>query len=206
MTNQALDKLRKLAKQESRNTGCHSDQAFDDIGLNLLEPAGQFGYDATPLHTSTFACTGGDGVHFSLVHIDGMVTDDSPVIMTVPDGFEHRNIVVGSNLIEFLCLGCEIGYFPLEQLAFQFTETVEWLKNPSLWHAAAGYAPDDSRLLDEVRLLAVMRREFSLRPWQKIEERLFQLQIEYLPWLEYGSEHLKDIQSLVISTNRNREK
>jgi hypothetical protein len=205
MTNQALDRLRKLAIQESEIAGCHPNQAFDGMGLNLLDPAKRFGYDVTPLNASTFAHTGGEGVHFSLVHIEGKLTDDSPVVMTLPAGFERKNVILGSNLVEFLCLGCQIGYFPLEQLIYQYSDTIGWIKDPTLWHTAAGYTSDDPYLLKEQRLLRIIRDEFSLSPWQEAEERLFDLQIEYLPLLKYDSEYLEDLQSLVISMNRNRE-
>jgi hypothetical protein len=205
MTNQALDRLRQLAIQQSGITGCHPNQAFDGVGLILLDPTDPFEYDATPFNSSTFAHTGGDSVHFGLVHIAGEVTNDSPVVMTVPAGFEHKNIILGSNLVEFLRLGCETGYFSLEQLAYQFVDTVQLIKNPSLWRAAAGYAPDDPSYLKQLHLLGVIRNEFSLNPWREVEDRLFELQIEYLPWLEYGSDYLEMLQSLVTARNRNRE-
>ncbi len=45
------------------------------------------------------------------------------IVMTVPMQFHRPNIAVGSNLRGFLCLGCMIGYFNLEQLAYDYVST-----------------------------------------------------------------------------------
>jgi hypothetical protein len=74
----------------------------------------------TPKNSLSFASTGGDDVHFGLVAVNGKFGDASPVVMTVPmagDNPEELNFIVGETLRDFLCLGCERGFFDLEKLA-----------------------------------------------------------------------------------------
>ena len=100
--------------------------AGDTIGL-LFHPA-MIGtrYDQTPVNSVTFASTGGDGVHYGFL-VDSHLPDNaSPVVMTVPMA-DQPNRVVGRNLRHFLGLGRRAGYFALEQLQYDFAETVREL-------------------------------------------------------------------------------
>lgn len=76
-----------------------------------------FRYDCTPLNTTIFARTGGDGVHYSFLEISETL---QPIVMTVPMNFgtsiKDYNWILGDNLNEFLSLGYFNGWFPLEQL------------------------------------------------------------------------------------------
>ncbi len=138
------------------------------------------GYESTPINSITFAETGGDGVHFSLVQLHDVVSEDSPVVMTVPMQPDKPNIVVGSNLFEFLCLGSQIGYFPLEQLAYDQRTTIRWIRDPRVYFEQE-YGTDVSELAELLNLLAV---EFNLRSWDSVEQHLNDLQTQYLPLLQ----------------------
>ena len=65
---------------------------------------------------SPFAATGGDGVHFSLLLLDGELSPQSPVVMTVPP--VEMSIVLGADVDEFFGLGISRGYTRMEYLVY----------------------------------------------------------------------------------------
>ena len=147
-------------------------------GLTLLDVGDYDGtilYDPamTPSNTVTFACTGGDDVHFGLLRRAGTFGDHSPVVMTVPmadDSPDDTNFVVGSNLHEFLCLGCTHGYFRLETMAYSwFNEFLDELKTE----------PEDPEAY------SAYRERFALEPWTDVESRLTELQRSIKPDLAF---------------------
>ena len=117
-SNSTLQQLWDLAGGDPDDTSCDWNGTFDPVGLVLLAPPRNEGYWCTPTNSLTFAITGGDGVHYGLMAINGEFTDLSPVVMTVPM-CDTPNKIVGANLKEFLALGCRYGYFALEQLVYR---------------------------------------------------------------------------------------
>ena len=169
----SLKQLWAVAEQEAARINDKPEYVFGDIGLFLERDLQNHEYDLTPLNSVAFATTGGDGVHYNFLCLDDEVTEDAPIVMTVPCAWDDKaNVIVGENLYEFLCLGCQIGYFSLEQLVYQPEETLPALQNPQ---------PVSER--DE-HLLALLRNELSLRPWQNVEKRLEELNSKYLPLLK----------------------
>ncbi len=147
----------------------------------------------TPINSFTFAQTGGDGVHFSLVTLEGKVLENSPVVMTVPMNYGKVNLIVGENLLEFLCLGEQLGYFFLEQLVYNEEETIEWLSHPKEFinkeygiNPSGAFPPDS--FLEKERLLSILRKEFELKPWNNLKSRLDELQNKFLGMLEFHTE------------------
>lgn len=132
----------------------------------IAVPTGTSGYWCTPSNALTFATTGGDGVHYSLLAIGDEFTDFSPVVMTVPC-CDTPNVVVGANLREFLALGCRYGYFGLEQLVYDRRGTLEELR-------LARFSPDSGP--DERNLLRSLSSTFRLSPWSRPSQRLDELQ------------------------------
>lgn len=114
-------------------------------------------------------------MHYCLVEIEGRVTDESPVVMCVPMMGAKGTIVVGENLRDFLCLGCEVGYFWLEQLVYRRAETIGRI-------ARGANAPVDGSVEEE--LLRLLKSEFELKPWVEIESHLDELQKRYIHRLE----------------------
>jgi hypothetical protein len=84
-----------------------------------------------------------------------------PVVMTVPMMFDAPNHVLGEDLREFLSLGCRVGCFGLEQLAYRRDETVAAIQ--------AAEATSDP-------LLLALTRELDLRPWSDVAGRLSELE------------------------------
>lgn len=142
-------------------------EAGEAVGL-MLTPEGDVSpYDATPARARVFARTGGDGVHFSFLSDPDAEPSDWPVVMTVPMQFDRPNLVVGSNLAEFLALGLNVGYFVLEQLAYDFGAMVNELDR--------GHIDSDPPELMQSTLAAIAR-EFSIVPWDSHRLRLEWLQ------------------------------
>ncbi|MBA3868398.1 MAG: hypothetical protein H0X30_04535 [Anaerolineae bacterium] len=174
-----LQQLWELAEREGQKMGLPAFYAFERIGLRMetLAPS-EPGYEATPINTTVFASTGGDGDHFGLLHIDSEVQESSPIVMTIPMDFV--NIIVGGNLYEFLCLGYDYGYFALCDLAYKFRNDVIKLPSPDTWvpdcleDCADYYAEAET-------YLPVLRRELNLKPWPTVESRLNELQRLYRP-------------------------
>ncbi len=85
-------RLRALAEHLAERTGDDPDLVFFPLGLRLHGRHGdQWDYDATPANSTTFASTGGDGVHFGLLHATTTVPGAAPVVMWAsPDSSEGR--------------------------------------------------------------------------------------------------------------------
>lgn len=171
MVNVSLEELWALAEAEATKRGAEADYVFGEIGLFLEMPAKYAGYYPTPTNTSTFARTGGDYVHYGLMQVGDALTDASPVVMTLPFSDNH-NVVVGESLWDFLCLGCEVGYFGLEQLAYQRQKTLDLLER-------ADHPERFETTMERRDLLAVLTQAFALKPWEAVEARLDLLHQKY---------------------------
>lgn len=159
-------RLLKLAERLSSRTRPGPESVFDPIGLRLQLPPERWDYHCTPLNSVTFASTGGDGVHFGFLEVQGCAS--SPVVMTIPLS-DINNVIIGEGLFEFLCLGVGRGYFALEELAYN-REAAAALLNGEV---------DEEMDSDEVRLLHLLRQEFRLEPWPEVEGRLHALEQKY---------------------------
>lgn len=152
-------------------TSTRAAAAFDDAGLILIAPPRWYGYDSTPTNATTFATTGGDGVHYSWLTFGDANAETAPIVMTVPMAAEeHTNIIVGENLRDFLNLGCRYGYFPLEQLAYDWGATVRELEMQRV-------APD--AWPEKRKKLKVLTDALGLAPWPNPRQRLSELQDKY---------------------------
>jgi hypothetical protein len=157
-----LDRLHDLAA-EIAEAGDDATSVFGDIGLFLAPSLGRATYDTTPMNSSTFASTGGDGVHFGLLHVEGKVVDTSPVVMTVPMCFGRPNAIVGETLREFLSLGALVGFWYLEHYVYSEAE----------FFAKCG-APET---MDDLADLIVA--DFDLVPWPDVRGHMTELQALY---------------------------
>jgi hypothetical protein len=143
------------------------------------------------MNSMTFAKTGGDGVHFSLLPLKGEISNPSPVVMTVPMNYGSENLIVGSDLQDFLCLGCDVGYNFLELLTYSDSKSdaIYWLNHPEEWFTSLLSDSDNSASIDYKRnLLRILRSEFDLKPWDNIEDNLQSLEDKYLSLLELKSD------------------
>ena len=143
---------------------------FEDIGLILESEPSLWDYDSTPKNSVTFATTGGDGVHFNFLAIDGKWSEQSPVIMTVPMNFGEENLVIGDSLEDFLSLGIDYGYFGLEQLSYDKEGTIAKIE-----------AIRESERSPELNAL---KERFELSTWENVASRLEMLNQEHFEKFE----------------------
>ncbi len=174
-------RLRALAEQLAERTGDDPDLVFFPLGLRLHgRHGGQGDDDATPANSTTFASTGGDGVHFSLLHATTTMPGAAPVVMTVPMQFDAPNHVVGASLREFLALGCRTGYYHLERLAYGWGRQEEANHLERGEWAGVGW-DGQSEETTVLALLAAVTQELHLAPWPNVAQRLAKLQTRCLP-------------------------
>jgi hypothetical protein len=138
----------------------------DFCGLEPVTRGSEFTYDSTPRNSITFASTGGDGVHFGLLTDYSNIKGLQPIVMTVP--MMSRNIVLAETLDEFFGLGFYNGWFPLEQLVYSFSETVEYYSTP-----------DNSLSVQEKNFLELMKAELKIKYAPLTKERLEKLGMWY---------------------------
>ena len=185
----SLEKLREV-DTEARKIVLprHFDPGLGALGLILDTKLDDSRYpNCTPINCKTFAHTGGNGVHFSLLQKNGSVGSDSPVVVTNPAG-DGLNFIVGKNLYDFLCLGYYRGYFAMEQLAYKKNMTLEvyttsaW-KPSEPWHSSVGFVLSDEKR----QVLDLLISRCALRPWPDAS-RFHRLQEEYLSQLRMPTE------------------
>lgn len=186
--NTYLDRLWLLASKYAIVRDCEPQLVFSSIGLQLVHPDHFVVFFPTPTNATVFARTGGDGVHYSILQINGAITDNSPIVMTVPFWGSRPNVIVGADLHDFLCLGCNVGYFGLESLEADWTARAA--DGTSLRQRALdgvitrqlaedmGYGPNEFELLD------ILTREFQLTPYVSVEQHLSELEARYLHLVE----------------------
>lgn len=167
----AWQPLWDFARREGVRLQQAPEGALDPIGLRVRNPRSRpwVRYDSTPTNSVTFASTGGDGVHFGIVSAGGA----GPIVMTVPMNWDRANLIVGAHLVEFLALGCESGYFVLEQLTYRLSEAARDIEAGALRPVEEGE-----------ELLARLRATFDVHPWRSVEPRLRELQDEFASTLE----------------------
>ncbi|MBT9395589.1 hypothetical protein KLP40_20655 [Hymenobacter sp. NST-14] len=148
-------------------------QAFrhvDYCGLLPVRPLENGDYPCTPTNTISFARTGGDGVHFSLLNARDE-TADGPIVMTVP--MMDANLVVAETVAEFFGIGCQTGWFELEQLAYDAPA--------ALAYYAVAPAPASAQ---EQAFLDLVRTELRVVPVTLTAERLADLEQRFGPQLQ----------------------
>ena len=177
-----FEHLWSLACQESRRLGQQPHSVFGNIGLRLEPPKSPWQYYCTPRNVRTFASTGRDGVHYSLLACQELTY--SPVVMTVPMNFDNNNMIVGETLHEFLCLGSRVGYAALEVLT-ALDGDFSALKSPVYASFLSVAQAEKLRTLSET---------FSLYPSVgssgALERRMAQLQALYLDYVQLGEKSL----------------
>lgn len=172
-----LEDLKIFARDCAESLGISEQEVFDTLGMEPIDPPENYGYGNTPKNSISITRTGGDGVHYGVV---GDLNADSPVILTIPMAWE--NVIVGENLLEFLCLGCCTSYFWLEQLVYDYNWTVNLIQQASDVYygkmAASDYS-DGTYLSIDDPVFTALRRWFDLKPWQDVDKRLKELQALY---------------------------
>ena len=181
----AIDDLRRVHRiAAERFPHKYLDVGLGAIGLFLHDPPKNSGYSVTPKNSITFASIGVDGVHFGSITKGHRINPDSPVVVTIPMDFEEPNFIVGETLHDFLCLGCQKGYWNLGNLACHLEATLVFYAGPT-----GDFS--DERVPGVLRLLV---DEFSLQPWHDVHSHFHELQMRFAGMLEVGeaNDGLKD--------------
>ena len=169
-----LPDLEKLSNAILKKWGEKAHQYIDYCGLILEVPPKLEFYPCTPKNSLTFASTGGDGVHFSILDQGNAASFNSPVIMTVPMAMEDDlNTVIAENLDEFLGLGYYVGWFGLEQIVYQNPIDFAYFSKPDPEHEE-----------DEIRFIEFVRDLFETEPVKLTTERLEVLRKSYFHLLD----------------------
>jgi len=185
------DQLWNFAQKiERRELDCYRSGALDPIGL-LLHPTPLLNEYPSPYNGFQFGGTGGDAVSFSYLEQGDTDYGESPIIMSVPCA-DIREVIVGENLFDFLCLGSDLGFFFLEEYAYSPDKFLKHYGEPkAAWKEEEDYErqhnptyPDDGHLSGKKEILRLLRDEFSLEPWRDLEKRIAKLQDDYLKFVK----------------------
>jgi hypothetical protein len=163
-------RLWQMAQRVVVRTGAKTAHAFLNVGLRLEDPAApphDGEYTSSPANATMFAATGGDAVHFSVLHTPG-TRDRGAIVMTAPMAYDQPNLVVGDGLAEFLALGCRTAYYGLDQLLYQRQRMINRLESAEPQHGT-----------EEANLLQALVDEFGLAPWRNVGLRLAALDAKY---------------------------
>jgi hypothetical protein len=189
MTNSIPDsylRLWQLAIKEAKRRNTTPEQVFDTdcMGLMLMYPPRMDDgakYYCTPVNASVFGRTGGNGIHFSMLHVDHQVRDESPIVMTMPMHFDQPNWILGANLFEFLALGCTMGFFQLEQIAYKKLKYNNPQKYPVSFDDFDLLTENVEEATERRKLAQLMIDKLELQPWNDLEARLNELEQAYYP-------------------------
>ena len=191
-THPLLDDFRQFNAEAARRYPADFDEGLGQMGMLIYPECRREGSWCTPKNSTAFATTGGNGVHFSFIAEDDKITEDSPVIVTVPANPgrpEDANLVVGHDLRDFLSFGLHRGYFALEQLAYyrdltlQVYSTPEW-EPTEKWHDRVGYVLSENGK----RVRDYLIERFGLTPLSYTVAEFEALQEKYKPLLDYMRE------------------
>ncbi len=82
----------------------------------VFPPSPDFGYGSTPRNAITFGDMGCDGVHYAILALDGVVTDESPVIHVSPMDFSEPYAVLGATFFDYLAHACAASSAELDDV------------------------------------------------------------------------------------------
>lgn len=124
-----LQDLHSVARELAQAAQYSWLEVLAPYGLILNDVSISERYWCTPVAAKTFASTGGDGVHYSYLQLPHMKLDKEPIVMTVPAS-DTPNFVIAEGFDEFFGLGFFVGWFALEQIAYQPDWVTEYFSKP----------------------------------------------------------------------------
>jgi hypothetical protein len=182
-----LNELRQVDREVAGLFEGQADPGLGCVGLILDDSLDDSRYWCTPTNCRTFASTGGNGVHFSLLVRDSIIDVNCRVVVTIPDN-GGLTYFVGENLFDFLCLGKDRGYFALEQLSHDVDLVLRVFTDPywspsERWHEFVGYTQN----IIQAEVLRHLTARLDLRSWGS-SDRFHVLQDRYESLLELPTE------------------
>ncbi|MBS1952568.1 MAG: hypothetical protein JST89_00135 [Cyanobacteria bacterium SZAS-4] len=164
-------------KMEYTDEDAYRSGALDAIGLLLHEVPFENHRCENCLQ---FAGTGGDFITYNYWLEQPFLSQTAPIIMHIP--IPDTKIVVGENLYDFLCLGCELGYFYLSNYAFSPNDFLNMYQHPeAAWkkfeeEELESLESDELSLARKRQLLTLLTEKFELHPWNNIGDKMLKLQ------------------------------
>lgn len=176
--------------------------AETNCGMYLHRPPlhRECAYRRAPLNSVEFAHTGGDGLHYSFLVLDGHWSELSPVVVTIPGLIAGgpSNVVLGENLTEFLRLGIRTGYSALHWLVDEDGRVRDGA------HIEAQEAQEFAEWV-EPEMATTLRRladRYGLEPLEGVAERLAELQHRYQPLLRRPPERHREEEEALMERLR----
>lgn len=185
-----LAKLVKLRAEIDQVFQPEFDSGFNQLGLILSENLRNGGYWCTPENSVSFGGTGGDGVHFSLLLIDGQVSDLCPVIMTVPAlSRDIQNLCIGENLSDFIRFGLNQGFFRMEELSYLGESALDSFSFSGLSSQKRDGFDELSEDALNRKMLDYIGNTLDLLPLSYSLQRFRDLQEKYLSMIRYPDDY-----------------
>lgn len=170
-----LKQLQAFNLEAAKEFPTSFDPGLGQISLLLEMPLKHGGYYCTPLNSLSFGGTGCDGVHFSFIVENNSITEDSPVIVTTPEGgCGYSSPIAAENLRDFLRASL-IGGFLVHGSLSTYLHTG---KNP---HAGCRIPDDLAPIRD------ALAERFSLTPQNYSLNELHALQARHQSKILYPS-------------------
>lgn len=146
-----------------------------DLGLRFTDELAPGDYYCTPRNTVAFAWTGGDGEHFSLLAVDNVINENSPVILTAPSNSNDENRLIAVSFRDFLRLGIRNGFAGLREFAYRPDEALA-AYGVADWKPGEDWlAPDDhqQRTLNSIaELLELEPLSYTSEEFASLQEQL----------------------------------
>jgi len=96
-----------------RDCDAHDGLLSGDFVLDPPDP--DYGYHCTPHNALTFSAMGCDGVHTAVLLVDGVVSNDSPVVYVSP--MDTPGVcVIAESFLTYLADGCGADRYAIESL------------------------------------------------------------------------------------------
>ena len=148
---------------------------------------------ATPVNSWNFLQTGGDSVHYSFLCDNGVLDENTPIIMTVPSS-KILNVIVAENLLEFISLAYVNGCFSLDGLAYgSIDKYCHQLDNGPMEEEISEDESDFWKKIaqEKKEALALIDENFDIQSFKSPhKDGLIQLQEKYIDALKYSDEYL----------------
>lgn len=160
-----------------------ADPGIGQMGLLLNHRFERGGYWCTPINSLSFGSTGGDGAHFSFLILNNEITDNTPVIISVPDNFgcpENANVVLSRNFVDFVRLGLHCGYFSMAQFAFDAEDALKHYSRTDWEDSGSWFPSDNHRVVAEF-----IATRLNLKRLAYSSDEFAELQAQFKPLLRF---------------------
>ena len=180
----SLEEFRQAVEELAAETKNEFPKLYFDYAGIIPVLSQSFRYSSSPTNTEDFAATGGDGVRYSILELTENI---QPVIMNVPmnfgDSMKDYNWIIAENLNEFLSLGFYNGWFPIEELCYNFESAIEFYSKENM---EAQYQTGV-----DIRFVRKLRDKFGVKHIPLSKQRLKEMEDTYFGYLQFDPEFIE---------------